>query len=297
MTASEIPSGLIICVIVLIVAASQGCTKKEERTEPTGWNNLSELQKEIRYGMPYKFRELSNTTNARNVENPHSTIILVIGLDSAITPVERSSLIEYVKSGGTLVFASDRAELAEKFTRTFRIRYYKHELIDRNYEYNYDFIFSDTDHFGQNLELMFNGPVGLNISDSSYGLDEPQPGPVDPDDVIEDANIERVIATSPIVMKNGRIVGFSYVDLNDNGEFDTWDQDGPIALGYRVERGEGAAYIFGNSGLFLNQMLVKNDNLKFINEIISASIPVDGTVYVDTTHHSAKNSHHLHLPD
>ncbi len=288
---------LAACAVILIITASMGCTDDDEKNDTEGWKNLSQLQKDVKYDLPYKFRELSNTTNARNILDPSSTVLLVIGLDSAVSPVERDSLIEYVKEGGTLVFASDRADLAEPFTKAFRVRYYHHELIDKEYQHNYDFIISKTDFFGEEMEVMMNGAMGLNVSEGGGALEEPEPGAVDPADAVDDDSIERVLATSPVTLDGQSIDGFSYVDLNDNGEWDTWDLDGPVALGYRVKRDKGTAYIFGNSGLFLNQMLAKRDNAEFLSELLAASIPDDGTVYMDTTHHSADSSHHLHLPD
>ena len=287
---------LLIALLFIFVVMSAGCTEddKKPEVESEGWNNLSKIQKDIKDSLPYKFRYLSNTSNAVNILSPTESILFLIGLETAITPEERVSLINYVKSGGTLVFASDREDLAEPFTKYFRIRFYAHRLIDTSYTYNWDFISTKSDFFGTEMDLLFNGPRGLNVTDSAEGMNDTHAGPVDADDEpIEDENIVRLCASSPIVVEDMKIVSYSFVDMNDNENQDHWDLDGPIGMAYQVKKGEGEVYIFGNSGPFINDMYGRNDNREFIHKIISSSIGSQGTVYFDMTHHSSERSHHL----
>jgi len=294
--ASKCRISLLMALLFIFGVMSAGCTEDDDEPEVEieGWNNLSKIQKDIKDSLPYKFRFLSNTSNAVNIQNPSESILFLIGLETAITPQERVSLIDYVKSGGTLVFASDREDLAEPFTRYFRIRYYHHRLIDTSYTFNWDFLTIKSDFFGTEMDLLFNGPRGLNITDSGEGMNDSHAGPVDLDDEpIEDENIVRIFASSPIVVKDQQIVAYSFVDMNDNENQDNWDLDGPIGMAYQVKKGEGEVYIFGNSGPFINDMYDRKDNREFTHKIISTSITDQGTVYFDITHHISERSHHL----
>ena len=162
-----------------ILTASTGCLEEEgNKDEIEGWNNLSEIQNDVKSSLPHKYRTLSNTSNSKNIQNPHESVLFIIGIETPITPNERASLIEYVKEGGTLVFASDNYELAEPFTRSFRIRYYQDRLLDFRYTFNWDFITSTTDFFGEKMDVLFNDPMGLNISEGS-DTNESHAGPVD----------------------------------------------------------------------------------------------------------------------
>lgn len=287
---------VLTALLFILVVMSAGCTDddKKPEVETGGWNNLSNIQKDIKDSLPYKFRLLSNTSNAVNIQNPSESILFLIGLETAITPEERVSLIDYVKSGGTLVFASDREDLAEPFTKYFRIRYYHHRLVDTSYTYNWEFINLKCDFFGTEMDLLFNGPRGLNITDSGEGMNDTHAGPVDPDDEpVEDENIVQVLASSPVLVKEKSIVGYSFIDINDNENQDTWDIDGPIGMAYLVKKGNGQVFIFGNSGPFINDMYDREDNREFVHKIISSSIADQGTVYFDITHHTSERSHHL----
>jgi len=288
-------SGLIALLFIFVVMTT-GCTDEDDEPEVDtgGWKNLSKIQRDIKNSLPYKFRILSNTSNAVNIQTPSESILFLIGLETPITPEERISLIDYVKKGGTLVFASDRSDLAEPFTRYFRIRYYDHRLIDTSYTYNWEFITIKCDFFGTDMDLIFNGPRGLNVTDSAEGMNDTHLGPVDTDDEpIEDDNIVRVLASSPVVVKDQKIVGYSFIDMNDNEIQDTWDLDGPMGMAYHVKKGNGQVYIFGNSGPFINDMYEKKDNREFIHKMISGSITDQGTVYFDMTHQVSERSHHL----
>ena len=280
--------------LFLMLVTALGCLEEGAKNdEIEGWNNLHEIQNDVKSSLPHKYRILSNTTNSINIQNPEKTVLFIIGIETPITTDERVSLIEYVKKGGTLVFASDNYELAEPFTKTFRIRYYPNELLDPGFTYNRAFITSTTHFFGDRMDVMLNAPRGLNITGGN-DKNESSAGPVDlEEEPIEDDNIVRVLASSPVLVKDFQIVGYSFVDLNDNGEQDNWDLDGPIALGYRVKRGNGMAYIFGNSGLFLDDFYSRSDNREFVRKLITSSIPDDGTVYFDMTHHVSQRSHHL----
>ena len=144
------------------------------------------------------------------------------------------------------------------------------------------------------MNLLFNGPRGLNVTDSGEGMNDSHEGPVDLDDEpIEDENIALMMASSPVVVKDLQITSYSFIDMNDNENQDNWDLDGPIGMGYRVKKGNGQVYIFGNSGLFINDMYNRADNREFIHKMMSSSISDQGTVYFDITHHSSERSQHL----
>jgi len=294
--ASRCGIAILVAFLFILVVMSAGCTDDDDEpeVEMDGWNNISKIQKDIKNSLPYNFRYLSNTSNAVNIQSPNDSILFLIGLETPITPEERVSLIDYIKSGGTLVFASDREDFAEPLTKYFRIRYYAHQLIDTSYTYNWEFITANSDFFGTEMDLLFNGPRGLNVTDSAEGMNDSHGGPVGIDDeLIEDENIVRLFATSPIVIKDQQITDYSFVDMNDNKNQDNWDLDGPIGMAYQVKKGEGEVYIFGNSGPFINDMYDRADNKEFIHKIITSSITVQGTVYFDITHHLSERSHHL----
>jgi len=247
--------------------------------ETEGWKNLSDIQNDVQHSLPYKFRYLSNTTNANNIQNPGNSIVFLIGLETSVSPEESSSLLEYVEKGGTLVFASDKPDLAEPFTLSMGIRYYRNKLLDGRFYYNWDFIISTSLLYETEYDVMFNAPRGLNLTANSGN--------------ISDIDIDRIFASSPITIKDMQIATHSFIDLNDNEQHDTWDQDGPIAMAYRVKWGKGTAYIFGNSGLFIDDFISKRDNKDFVHRMISDSIPDDGFVYFDVTHHVSTRSEHL----
>lgn len=270
----------LIVFLVILILLTTGCMDEgDDEKETEGWKNLSDIQNDIQHSLPYKFRYLSNTTNARNIQDPGKTMIFLIGLETSILPGESDSLLEYVEKGGTLVFASEKPDLAEPFTRTMGIRYYRHDLLDGRFYYNWAFIISTSDLYETEYDVMFNAPRGLNLTANSGNN--------------TDVEIDRLFASSPITIKDMRIATHSFIDLNDNGEHDTWDQDGPIAMAYRVKWGKGTAYIFGNSGLFIDDFISKRDNTDFVHRVISDSIPNDGFVYFDVTHQVSARSDHL----
>ena len=274
-------SGMNLTVLlVILILLTTGCMDGNgDDKETEGWKNLSDIQNDVQHSLPYKFRYLSNTTNARNIQDPGNTIIFLIGLETGISPDESSSLLEYVERGGTLVFASDKPDLAEPFTLSMGIRYYRNKLLDGRFYYNWDFIISTSLLYETEYDVMFNAPRGLNLTANSGN--------------ISDIDIDRIFASSPITIKDMQIATHSFIDLNDNEQHDTWDQDGPIAMAYRVKWGKGTAYIFGNSGLFIDDFISKRDNKDFVHRMISDSIPDDGFVYFDVTHHVSTRSEHL----
>ncbi len=277
---------VMLLIIIFSMVFTMGCTEKGKNPDTiNGWKDLSKCQKFLDEDTPQDFKYLSNTSHSSSLPDIGNTMIFKIGLDTAPTVNERLALVEYVEKGGTLVLASDNAASAGELASRFGIFYYDHMVQDSEYDFNTSFIISTTNYFTEEMNIMFNQPLALNMT--------------------EDSQLEthRILATSPIwvVRPPGDrpyIASKSFVDLNDNGVMDGIGKDlhGPVALAYKVKKGDGTAYIFGNTGPFLDSIFTRRDNRELVTALIEESLGEDGKIYFDINHLTSSRSNHIVYP-
>jgi hypothetical protein len=94
-------------------------------------------------------------------------------------------------------------------------------------------------------------------------------------------------ATGLLNIENSSVIATSstdsYLDLNGDGSLDEGDVRGPIPVAAKITLGNGTLILVSDPSILVNSMLVKDDNLSFIQNITGSAIN-SGKIMVDTSH-------------
>jgi hypothetical protein len=94
-------------------------------------------------------------------------------------------------------------------------------------------------------------------------------------------------ATGLINTSNTEVYAWSsshaYLDLNGNESQDNNEPGGPIPVAAKINFGGGTIILVSDPSILINSMLVKDDNLLFINDLLNSQVN-KGQVLLDTSH-------------
>ncbi|MDI6855197.1 MAG: hypothetical protein QMD21_00220 [Candidatus Thermoplasmatota archaeon] len=206
----------------------------------TSWADVSILREELK-ARNYIPKCIVSTPILLQNLNPADTLLIVTGVEKPYTEEEAWGIYEFVQNGGKAIIADDTGNirnLAEKFNFTF----YEHRIYYESFTDSPEFVNACAVLNGKKYELVFNIPTGFRI----YGEE-----------------IEIICKALEC-----------YIDWNGNRIIDLDDeliQDMPLIL--KIKFGAGAIVFIADPSIFINRMIVKQDNLDFILELVSSLLP------------------------
>lgn len=105
-----------------------------------------------------------------------------------------------------------------------------------------------------------------------------------------DKDVQAVVlnhATALLNIENSRVIARSssdsYLDLNGDGSLAPGDPQGPLPVAAEMPLGAGTLILVSDPSILLNSMLVKDDNLLFIQSLTGSDIN-NGKILVDVSH-------------
>jgi len=211
------------------------------------WNGLKDFQKET------KASSISYISHLSTIFSPSGTTLFIIGPSGTYNKEEVSSISKYLKAGGVLVLADDfgSGNLILKGLG-LKTRFSHHLVVDPLFRgkssvlakaVNINIPLSDI------KSLMFNYPTSLQFK-SGEG---------------------KILVTSS---------SFSFFDDNLNGKKEKNENEGPFPMIAEIKYGAGKIYLISDSSLFINCMLSKEENQKFLKTVIKGK-----NVFIDVSHH------------
>lgn len=225
------------------------------------WNDLSKLRSTMKE-MGYDTESVLSTPSLLDTLSKgeiRSRMLVIIGVERPYAQEEVNKIESFVVQGGVLLLADDFGHgntILENMEENNGEAFYNGHLWDINFEKNpkfvevvanpvKDFYFSGT--------LMLNEPTALSLP-PNYN----------------------VVAQS---------TQCSWVDINDNEVIDGGEEgydSYPVAA--FTTYGKGHIALFSDPSAFINDMIVKEDNLAFIRALTGYLLP-EGTVVFDESAH------------
>lgn len=170
---------------------------------------------------------------------------------------ELGQLRSYVSSGGTLVLLDDYGFGNQVLASLgLNMRFIGQPLLDPLFDYRNDqlpkiTIFADVSVAANVSSVVFNHATALSGTSSVS-----------------------VIASSS---------SFSFVDMNNDGEFDSGDLSGPLPVAAYVNVDQGCVVAVADPSCLINGMISMDDNLQFISNIADIR-GGNSQVFVDQSH-------------
>ena len=218
------------------------------RVDNPFWNGLSSLSDQTKI-VPVD--SLGNLPSSGK-----GTALLLVPYEQ-LTTTELAQLRSYVSSGGTLVILDDYGFGNQILTSLgLNMKFTGQPLLDPLFDYRNEWLpkitdFTSTPASANVSSIVFNHATALNgTSDVS------------------------VIASSS---------SFSFLDVNNNGEWDSGEPTGPLPVAAYVKVDQGYVVTVADPSLLINGMINMDDNLHFTNNIVS----IQGSnpqVFVDQSH-------------
>ncbi|MFW3145982.1 MAG: DUF4350 domain-containing protein [Thermoplasmatota archaeon] len=201
-------------------------------------------------------------------EEPSRTLLVSLGPQRSYSLTEDHSLRKFLQRGGRILMADDGSFL-NSFSKDLGVNFIRGQLYDENFIDNPNFLKID------NVDLPFfsgflllNKPTALVFSEG-----------------------QGLVRTSPS----------SWVDTNGNGIMDNISGAQSEIPGARYvasitdpgfrETGKGTAVFISDPSMFMNWMVVKEDNLEFFRSLVSYLLPRGGKVIFDESIHDTKGAH------
>ncbi len=199
------------------------------------WNGLKEFKEEI------KPESLSRIFNIDSVFPPSETVLFIIGPSGAYSRDEIVSLSRYLEKGGTVVLADDFGS-GNLILKNLGIKtsFSHHLVVDPLFRGKSSVLVKAVD-MNEDLSsiksLMFNYPTSVQF-ESDEG---------------------KVLTTSS---------PFSFFDDNMNGKKEKEENSGPFPMIVKLSYGKGKIFLISDSSLFINSMLDKEENKKFLKSLV-----------------------------
>jgi hypothetical protein len=232
---------IIITILILITLALlliPSYNTEQLSSYDAKWADISILREELRARNYNTTRCIVSTPILLQNLNPSNTLFIATGVEKPYTEEEAQNIYEFVEKGGRAIIADDTSNirnLAEKFNLTF----YELRIYYENFTISPEFVNAYAVINNREYNLVFNIPTGF----------------------------ERYENNAEIICKASE----SYIDRNNNGNIDLDDEliyDIPLII--KVKLGNGAAVFIADSSLFINQMIVKGDNLAFVLDLVNS---------------------------
>ena len=212
------------------------------------WNGLSA------YSSQAKAKPLDDLTNLPPVSK--GTALITVPYEQ-FSQNELSQLKNYVSNGGTLVVMDDYGYGNQILSSLgLAMKFAGQPLLDPLYDYRNEWLPKITDFTAT--------AVNANVSSIVFNHAT----------CLEDTSNATVLASSS---------SFSFLDVNENGVFDSGELNGPFPVAAYVKIDQGYLVAVADPSLLINGMLKLDDNSRFINNIVNIQGPTS-QIFVDQTH-------------
>jgi len=214
--------------------------------ENSGWNGLSILSSEVNL---VKLTSLSylKEVSARNY------LLLIVAPDKEFTLNEVECIRDFLARGGVVVVADDFGYANDLLSKLGVPLFLNGNILaDPVFRYKSSYL----------PKLIFIDKKLLNVSSLQLNYAT----------FIEIGNSSsaRVLAWSSC---------YSFVDLNENRDYDEGEPKGRFPVIVEVDFGKGKIVLIADSSVFINSMILMEDNLKLIKQFAE-----DKTVLLDVSH-------------
>jgi len=244
------------------------------------WNDVSDFRNSLENEKNKSYNVsavLSNPAVLDELDNPSSTVFVIVGSESPYTKLELEIIVRYMEKGGNMLVFGD-FDYSNTIAELFAIEFVKHKLWDRNYRDNVSFIESTARVNEQYYNVLLNDPVAIKDLGAQY-LN------------LWDNNFEW---TKNVIMTTS---SNSWIDLDDNKIITPDDETAPpsgFALAVECNLRSkgvplGSAVFVGDSSLPINLMWDEYKNSEFIMAIIESMIETDGLILFDESRHTQES--------
>lgn len=259
-TAPIIATIVAIIVIIVFICIFGKTPPNELSPYSTDWNDISKFKNDLE-GEGYTTGAIVSTphilkkTNRMDVKK---TAIFIIGVERRYSEDEVNALIDFINKGGRVVVADDFG-YGNSIAAYFKARFLGGHLWDKNYIKNPKFVQVTVNPISSE-EFYFSGRIILNEATA-----------------LELSNEYAIFARSS---EN------SWVDMDDDGRFDPYkERYKAYPVGAYVRIGDGLIVLISDPSIFINDMVDKGDNLRFIKELTHFLLPEGGEVIFDESSH------------
>ncbi len=201
------------------------------------------------------YRKLVDTlANWKYNEDLSKKLLVILGVERKYGSEESHAIYEFVNQGGKLLIADDFGYANDLISDDFGLTFSGYRLYDKRFEKNPSFVKALAETTDGDFSVMLNIPSSITRADSRNVLLESS------DDSFIDTNEDGI------------------ENSNEGGrDFDlcVWDKN----------LGDGSFIAVSDPGLFINDMLDREDNRDFALHLVSLLLPEGGEVIFDESAH------------
>ena len=244
------------------------------------WNDISYFRQALEENEDTSYNVsaiLSNPAILDDIEDPSSSLLVIVGIESPYTELELKILVKFMERGGSILVFGDY-DYSNTIAQLFAIEFVQHQLWDQNYRDNVSFIETTAHIDSKSYSVLLNEPVAIkDLNSQSLNL--------------WSSNIEWTKNVFMTTSKN------SWIDSDDDGAITPDDEAAPLSgfqlgveCGLRLE-GEalGSAVFISDSSIGINHMWNENQNSFFLIDLVESIIGTDGQVLFDESRHTQES--------
>ena len=244
------------------------------------WNDISYFRQALEENEDTSYNVsaiLSNPAILDDIEDPSSSLLVIVGIESPYTELELKILVKFMERGGSILVFGDY-DYSNTIAQLFAIEFVQHQLWDQNYRDNVSFIETTAHIDSKSYSVLLNEPVAIkDLNSQSLNL--------------WSSNIEWTKNVFMTTSKN------SWIDSDDDGAITPDDEAAPLSgfqLGVECSlrsEGEalGSAIFISDSSLGINHMWNENQNSFFLIDLVESIIGTDGEVLFDESRHTQES--------
>ena len=245
------------------------------------WNDISNFRQALEEKEDTSYNVsaiLSNPAILDDIEDPSSSLLVIVGIESPYTELELKILVKFMERGGSILVFGDY-DYSNTIAQLFAIEFVQHQLWDQNYRDNVSFIETKAYLDGKSYNVLLNEPVAIkNMNSQPLNLWS-----------------ENIDWTPNVFMRTSEN---SWIDLDDDGVITDNDEDAPdlgfqlgVKCGLRSAEGEalGSAVFISDSSLGINHMWNENQNSFFLIDLVESIIGTEGEVLFDESRHTQES--------
>ena len=245
------------------------------------WNDISNFRQALEEKEDTSYNVsaiLSNPAILDDIEDPSSSLLVIVGIESPYTELELKILVKFMERGGSILVFGDY-DYSNTIAQLFAIEFVQHQLWDQNYRDNVSFIETKAYLDGKSYNVLLNEPVAIkNMNSQPLNLWS-----------------ENIDWTPNVFMRTSEN---SWIDLDDDGVITDNDEDAPdlgfqlgVKCGLRSAEGEalGSAVFISDSSLGINHMWNENQNSFFLVDLVESIIGTEGEVLFDESRHTQES--------
>jgi hypothetical protein len=250
------------------------------------WNDISNFRQTLEEKEDTSYNVsaiLSNPAILDDIEDPSSSLLVIVGIESPYTELELNILVKFMERGGSILVFGDY-DYSNTIAQLFAIEFVQHQLWDKNYRDNVSFIETTAHIDGKSYNVLLNEPVAIKDLNSQ---------PLN----LWSSNIDW---TPNVFMRTSQN---SWIDLDNDGVITDNDEDAPQdslgnVLGFKLgvkcdlrSEGEalGSAVFISDSSLGINHMWNENQNSFFLIDLVESIIGSEGEILFDESRHTQES--------